>query len=317
VSGAQQAEQAALAAQAHAYADQWRHRVLGAIFNLLPRLPVAASSALVRRSRAEIPDETVRQRCNVVPSSEAGVPVVWLNRERSANGVIVYIHGGAFVAGPAQLEWHWLSSLSNRNAMAAVGILYRKPPDHPFPAALDDTVACIRSMCTRRELRARHWVLAGGSAGGGLAVSTMRALLDLHLMSPAGLLLMAPWVDLALKGAGVAEAEAVDPLLSRRWLGWAAASYAGQVPLADPRLSPLHAVLQGFPRTRIDIGTRDIFLPDCRRLRDRLLAANVLVDHVEQSGGVHSYPFNTDRPEAEVALVAQARWVAERLRDWR
>ncbi|MCW3014160.1 MAG: mlhB, partial [Solirubrobacterales bacterium] len=150
----------------------------------------------------------------------------------------------------------------------------------------------------------------GGSAGGGLALATHRALLDRGADGPSGLLLTAPWVDLVLAAPELAASEKADGFLRRSWLGWAARLYAAGTPLDDPRLSPIHASFAGFaPAAHLDVGTHDLFLPDVRRLRDKLAAAGVDVTYVEQPGGRHTYPLFLERPEAQATVAAQARWL--------
>ena len=304
---------AALARAANAFADSPGMRRAGRMASLLPRFPKWLANRVIRGMRENTPGKAVRQRARVVDTSYAGVPVSWINRDRRANGVIIYIHGGAYVLGPTADEWNWLTTLAERTNTAAVGIVYRMPTDHPFPAALDDAVAAVKALVQSGALPRDRWILLGGSAGGGLATATMRSLLD-QGVSPRGLLLLAPWVDLLMQDSATVAQDERDPFLSRNMLGWAARLYAGRTPIADPRISPINASFTGFPPTYIDVGTRDLFLPQDRLLRDRMRAAGVGVTYVEQDGGVHVYAQARGRPEAAVSIAAQAAWIAAQLR---
>ena len=307
------ADEQRTAAAAAAFARSRVLRAIGRVAAFGPRLPRRLVGPVLKLLRAERPPVSVRWAMPHARASAGGVRCVWLNRDRRDRGVLVYLHGGAYIVGPAASEWHWLATIARRTGVAAIVVLYRMPPRDPFPAAFDDAAAAVAALLERGELRPDRWILAGGSAGGGLALSALRLLLDRGASPPAGLLAVAPWVDLELAGPGVPDADALDPILGRGWLRWAAGLYAGAVPLEDPRLSPLGASFAGFPPTRVDVGTRDLFLPDNRRLRDRLVADGVRVDYREQPGGVHTYPQFVFRPEARAALDVQARWVRERL----
>jgi acetyl esterase/lipase len=263
----------------------------------------------IKAMRENTPGAAVRMRASVLDTSYNGVPASWINRERRQNGVIVYIHGGSYVMGPSSNEWMWMRLLSDRTNMAALGIIYRMPPEYPFPAALDDAVAAVVAAIDSRDVPRDRWVLAGASAGGGLAASTVRVLLD-RGYAPLGLLLMAPWVDLAMY-----DSVTVTPDdQAHTTLAWAAHYYAGRTSLADPRISPINSSFTHFPPTYIDVGTRDGFLQQDRLLRDRMRAAGVSVTHIEQEGGDHVYSMLHDRPEAAVSMKKQAEWIVSLLR---
>jgi acetyl esterase/lipase len=300
---------AALEAAANAFADSPELRAYGAYFDAIPTLPREQAYSLIRSIRTNQPPAQVRARAAVLDTAVGGVPVSWIDRSRRASGLIVYVHGGGYIAGPGPDEWIWITELASRTSSAAVGIVYRMPPDAPFPAAFNDAVAAVMAMSRAGDLPANRWILAGGSAGGGLAVATMRALLDQGVTRPAGLLLEAPWVDIAMTNPDLAASDAADPVLSRGWLGWAAELYANGTRLDDPRLSPVNASFSGFPATLLDVGTRDMFLPDVRRIRDRLRSAGAQLEYIEQPGAVHTYSQNLTRPEGQVGVAKIVKWL--------
>jgi acetyl esterase/lipase len=260
-----------------------------------------------RGQRMNLPGEDIRTRVHVVDTAAGGVSVVWLARERRDNGVIVYLHGGAYRAGPFPGEWAWLSALADRTQTAAVMVNYRLAPEHPFPAALDDAVAAIRSLSLPRD----RWILAGASAGGGLALATVRALIDDHNTPPAALLLQAPLVDMTLENPRLPQADSADTALDAQSLRRALRDYSKQTPLSDPRLSPLFLSFEDFPPTRLEIGTRDLMWPDNQRLRDRLLAFGVRLDYIEERDAPHVFAHRLPLPEAGRALHTGARWIKQ------
>jgi acetyl esterase/lipase len=117
-----------------------------------------------------------------------------------------------------------------------------------------------------------------------------------------GVTVIAPWLDLSISNPEVDKVEPYDPWLRRPGLRPLAAAWAGGVPLQDPRLSPLFGDLTRLPPLQILVGTRDITLPDCRLLRDRLPSTVPLTYH-EQPGAVHVYPL-LPVPEARAGRQA-------------
>jgi len=142
---------------------------------------------------------------------------------------------------------------------------YRLAPEHPHPAALQDCVAAYRSLIDA-GIPPRQTVVAGDSAGGGLAVALAVSLRDAVVPLPAALVCMSPWVDLALTGDSLRTRAPVDPVCSLTDSRFHARLYVGD---ADPRavlISPIHADLRGLPPLLIHVGDREILLSDAMRL---------------------------------------------------
>ena len=115
----------------------------------------------------------------------------------------------------------------------------------------------------------------------------------------AGLLLIAPWLDLAMTNPEVDEIEPTDPWLTRAGLHPIARSWAGDLSVDDPRVSPLHGDLADLPPVEVWVGTRDITLPDCRELGARMPSSASFALHVED-GAIHDYPL-LPAPEGRAA----------------
>jgi len=291
-------------------ADHWAYRLLGRVIRIIVcRLPSPWVASLFKRARLNRPGEAVSSATEVIHATAGHVPVVWLSPGQQHNGVLVKLHGGAYVSGPIGNEWTFLDNLQKRCSMAAAMVIYRMPPEHPFPAALEDALIAIIAMQKSGGLREGEWILSGDSAGGGLALAVVSRMIALGRALPAGLVLTAPWVDIAMNNPAIEASERADGLLSRAWLGWAARQYAGDRTLEDPLLSPIFGSFAGFPPVHINIGTRDIFLPDVRQLKQNLLDAGVRVHYIEQEGGTHAYPVAVHTPEAQATIRSQVEWI--------
>ncbi len=187
---------------------------------------------------------------------------------------LLYLHGGAYVCGSARTHRALTTQLAVRLGAEVLAPDYRLAPEHPFPAALEDAVAAWRVL--RAEAPERPLVLAGDSAGGGLALATALRLRELGEPLPPCLVLFSPWVDLSL--AGLAEAAPPgEAMLCRAWLqASATALLAGQSP-QQPLASPLLADLRGLPPLLVQVGSDELLLPDAQRLAVHAEAAGVQV----------------------------------------
>jgi acetyl esterase/lipase len=193
--------------------------------------------------------------------------------EIRSDAVLVYLHGGAYVVGAAQLHWWLLSRLCHDTGSLGVMVDYRLAPEHPFPAALNDAVAVLNDLADVHG--ANNLVVLGDSAGGGLAVATAMRLRDDGQAVPGKLVLLSPWLDIALDDPDITALEKMDSVLARNGLAEAGKWYASGADLKAPYLSPVRGNLRGLPPMLLQIGTREILLPDCRTFRDKALEQGV------------------------------------------
>jgi monoterpene epsilon-lactone hydrolase len=147
------------------------------------------------------------------------------------------------------------------------------PPDHPYPAALDDCIAVYRRLL---EVQPPARIVVGGaSAGGNLAAALMHRARDVGLPLPGALVLLTPEADLTESGDSFATNLGIDPVLRSR-LSESIALYAGDHDLTHPYLSPLFGdFTPPFPPTFVQAGTRDLFLSNAVRMHRKLRAAGV------------------------------------------
>lgn len=242
-----------------------------------------------------------------------GVAGEWFLPVAPGAGVILYLHGGAYVLGSVASHREFLVRLANATRAKVLAIEYRLAPEHPFPAALDDAVSAYRWLLTQ-GLSPADLLLAGDSAGGGLALAALLALRDEGAPLPAGAICLSPWVDLALTGASVREKAHLDPILTAPSLEKCARLYAAGHALTAPLISPLYAALDGLPPLLILAGTDEILADDASRIAANARLAGVAVTLEVWEGLFHVFPITPFLPESREALARIAAFVTEALR---
>lgn len=228
----------------------------------------------------------------------------WL-RPRGAHPtrVLLYLHGGGYVLGSLNTHRSLVGSLAQRTGLNALTINYRKAPDHPFPAALDDAKRAYRWL-VRHGHRPHDIVVAGDSAGGGLALALLLALREAGEASPAAGVGLSPWTDLnlpitALRRIAREEALLLEALQMRTW----GPLYAHKTDLSHPLLSPAQADLHGLPPLLIQVSTAEMLYDDVVKFVDKARAAGVAVTLQPFEGLVHWWHlFWRVVPEARQAL---------------
>ena len=194
------------------------------------------------------------------------------------------IHGGALVTGGGECCRITGIMTAVRLGVVTWAVDYRMPPDHPYPAPLDDCLTAYGELV--REYGAGHVVVGGTSAGGNLAAATILRARDEDLPLPAAAVLLTPEVDLTESGDSFATNIGLDNLLTQRQMP-ANLLYAGGHDLTLPYVSPLFGdFTKGFPPTFLRTGTRDLFLSNTVRMHRALRNAGVQAElHVQEAGG--------------------------------
>ncbi len=198
----------------------------------------------------------------------------WVSVPESDPGrVILYLHGGGYVIGSNVGYREFASRLARACAARVLLINYRLAPENPFPAAVDDATAAYRYLL-QQDIEAQRIMVAGDSAGGGLALATLVALRDAGDPLPACATCFSPWVDLECTGDSAEEGAVDDPMVAVEGLKEMGLHYAAGN-LREPLAAPLHANLAGLPPLLVFVGTREVLLADSTRIVDNARSAGV------------------------------------------
>lgn len=245
---------------------------------LEPGLAVATDSWEVAREKmiavhpTEYPDDVSVERLTL-----AGVPCAWVDTPEAAgaNRSMLFVHGGAFFATGIIHYIPYAAQLSRKFLARILVFEYRLAPEHPFPAALDDSVAVYRAA-REQGLDPARTGFVGDSCGGGMALAAMCTLRDAGDRLPACFVGLTPWLDAAQTGDAACNPRGVDPFVEAAWIRERFRTYAGSdAKLDDPRLSPIEANLAGLPPIYLGVGQIDTTSDDSTRL-----AANAARDGV-------------------------------------
>ncbi|WP_333684163.1 alpha/beta hydrolase [Pontibaca methylaminivorans] len=239
----------------------------------------------------------------------AGLPALRIDPARQAGGVILYLHGGAYILGSPDTHAALAANLVLRSGMRVWLPAYRLAPEHAFPAAFDDALTAYRALLDAGTAPERI-ILGGDSAGGGLALALIGVLPARSLPLPRAVFAFSPLADMSFSGRsfrGNARAEVMLP--AERAADMARLYLQGHDP-CDPRASPLFADLAAAPPVWLSVGDTEILLDDARRLERRLRAAGREVELHIGRDLPHAWPlFHGVLPEAGATLAQLAHWI--------
>jgi acetyl esterase/lipase len=221
---------------------------------------------------------------------------------------VYYLHGGGYVSGSCATHRAVVGRIARAAGVPAFSLDYRLAPEHPFPAAVVDAWLGYWWL-VGQGIAPQNIVVAGDSAGGGLALALLIALRDARLPAPAGAALLSPWVDLTLTAPSLAMNEPTD-FLNPAVLAASATMYLAGRAADEPLASPLYADLRGMPPLLVQVGTAEMLLDDGVRLAQRGRAAGVDVTLERWEDMVHVWHFMfLIEPRARQAIRSIAQFV--------
>jgi len=273
-----------------------------------PPADIAEQRSRIDEAMAQLPlaEGTVAE-----PFVRSGVPGIECRPVDVADDapIVLYFHGGGFRIASALAYRSYGSHLAAVLGARVLLVEYRLAPEHKFPKAVDDCFAVWESLLAE-GIDTGRIVIAGDSAGGGLAASvTMHALADGVL--PAGVICCSPWVDLTITADTYDTNAESDKLFSRTSAEEAAPAYLGGADPMNPIASPLFGDWDGAPPLLILVGDAEVLLDDSRKLAEVAKAAGVDVTLSVYPEMPHiwtmSYPAF---PEAVEGVTEMAEFVA-------
>jgi epsilon-lactone hydrolase len=242
-----------------------------------------------------------------------GVPAQWVTAPGvSAGRVVLFLHGGGYVIGSLESHRAVAARLSAAADARVLLLDYRRAPEHPFPAAVEDAGAAA-SWLISQGVEAGSLAFAGDSAGGGLAIAACVSRRDGGEPLPGALVCFSPWADLTMSGESVTTRADADVVLTAEWLAAMAGHYLQGSDPRHPLASPLFAALAGLPPMLVMVGTDEMFYDDAIRLVAAASEAGVEVTLEVFEEAVHEWMVLAPAsPEAADALAKAGAFLRSR-----
>ena len=235
-------------------------------------------------------------------------PATWVDVQGArADRVVLYLHGGAFVAETPVFHAALLARICREAGARGLMLSYRLAPEHPYPAALDDCMAAYRWLLAQ-GFEAGRIVVAGDSAGGNLTLALLLRARDEGLALPAGAVALSPVADFTFSGDSVQRNDGVDDMFSADMMDALVPVYLPQRALSThPHVSPVFGDFAGMPPLLLVVGSTELLLDDSVRVAHRCASAQLLV----WDGMPHVFPAFDFLPQARAATQRIGRFMRE------
>ena len=259
----------------------WQARGISAYLALRNRIAGRSGRLEVARERADV--EAMARMFKPIgpiqcePVSAGGVPAEWIRSPgRESRRAVLFLHGGSFISGSIASHRTLAGNVARSSDSRVLLIDYRLAPEHPFPAAVEDTLTAY-SWLLAQGLPPGQLAVAGDSAGGNLALALLIRLRDRHLPAPAAAVCFSPAPDLTFSGASWGFNAKKDLMLVKSKEHEAVRLYLRDTDIRSPLASPSFADLRGLPPLLIQVGSHEVLLSDCEGFAEKARAAGVEV----------------------------------------
>ncbi|RGY99100.1 alpha/beta hydrolase [Clostridium sp. AM58-1XD] len=226
--------------------------------------------------------------------------------------MILQLHGGGYIGPMKNVYRHFAVRYSKISFGGDVlSVDYRVAPENPYPAALLDVVEAYRWLIEEKNYRPSQIVIAGDSAGGGLALALCLYLKDHRIPLPAGVILMSPWTDLTLSGDSYRENYEIDPLFGNSTDNMLYDSaYIGEHDPREPYISPIYGDFKKLPPMLIQVGSYEVLLSDSIAAAEKAKEAGVRRRLSIYEGMFHVFQMGLDLiPESREAWEEVAAFI--------
>lgn len=217
------------------------------------------------------------------PVQIAGMKAEWVstpNVPEGELGVVLYMHGGAFMTGSCDTHRDLAARIAQASGTRVLLFEYRLAPEDRFPAANEDCLAAYQWLL-QEGVKPEHIVIGGESVGGYLALATLLSLRDTGDPMPSAAFLLSPHTDFVRFDSSTYETNAAaDPLGNRETSRQCARIYTGLEEWNDHHLYPVGADLRGLPAILVHVGGDEVLLGECQELVRHAKTAGVTAELV-------------------------------------
>ncbi|MCB2196423.1 MAG: alpha/beta hydrolase [Bacteroidetes bacterium] len=218
-----------------------------------------------------------------------GINAEWIIPEDSdSQKLIFYVHGGGYVSGSCNDHRAVVSKFASRTNVTNLQYEYSLAPELPFPHALNDSVKVYKAVL-KKGYRAHNIIVAGESAGGGLALAMLLFLKQKNIPLPKAAVAISPWTDLSCSSDSYRTKNKVSVAPTNSWTVFSY-YYVGENEPKNPLISPLFGDLEGLPPIYINSAVDDELYEDGEKFYIKALEQGVNATFKAGHGMIHCYP---------------------------
>lgn len=223
-----------------------------------------------------------------------------INIHKSTETILLYVHGGAFISGPAKHHWDSIKTIIKQTNCGIWMCNYPKAPEHTITEISQNIDAVYQRALEMYP--SKKIILIGDSVGGTLITALAQRLIQAKKTLPQKVILICPVMDATMQNPKIKVIDSLDPMLSKVGVLSAKKMCVGDKDLSNPIISPLYGSFVGFPETVICVATHDIMYPDQLLAIEKMKDAAVDLECIEGENMPHIWPLLPVMKEAKKTL---------------
>lgn len=253
-----------------------------------------------KASKAETPPAKLFE-LHTIRSRELNKRKIWTLEPKGIepNKYILYLHGSGYSKSFQNYHWSFISTIVSSSNSTII------TPDYPLSthSTITDVFDFLLSMYQNLidTYGESNIVLMGDSAGGGMALALAELLVEKKLPQPSQIILLCPWLDVTLSNPQIDKNEPSDLILNRIVMQELGKQYVKDTSETHYLASPIYGAIKRLAPITLFIGTEDLLLADCRKLKIRAESEPMIFNYREFKGMVHNWMF-LPIPDAKKAI---------------
>ena len=241
--------------------------------------------------------EEIEIDCNLETEQFIGRKVFILTPKNTqkTNKVILYLHGGSYVAETSSDHWNFLEKVVNDTGATIILPDYPLTPKYTYKDVFTMITPLYKEII--EEVDINNLILMGDSAGGGMALALAERMGEENIQMPNKTILISPWLDVRLQNPEIDEVQKRDKELSKETLKLAGVAYAGEDGIDSYLVNPIDGNLSKLKNITILTGTNDILNPDVHVLQEKAKQIGVNIEIKEYESAGHIWIINNNSSE--------------------
>jgi len=220
--------------------------------------------------------------------------------DKNSEGLLIFIHGGAFISGPAKHHWDSIEKIAKGTNQDIWLCNYPKAPENKISTISHNIDKIYLSALEKYD--AENIILIGDSVGGTLITALTQRLVRNNQNTPDKIILISPVMDAAMANPEIEKINSIDPMLSHTGVLSAKKMCVENNDLTDPQISPLNGSFDSFPKTYLFVASNDITYPDQLSAIEKMRQTKVDLEVIFGPNMPHIWPLMPVIQEAKIAL---------------
>ena len=270
--------------------------ILGLILIILGITLLVISYYVIVDIETKVP-ESVEKTCNLRIERFIGRNLFILTpKQEKSNKVILYLHGGAYVAEATNEHWEFLENIVKDTKATVIMPDYPLTPKHTYKDVFTMITPLYKEIIDKVDKE--NLIVMGDSAGGGIATALAEKMAKENIKMPHKVILISPWLDVRLENPKIEEVEKIDNELNKEALRIAGIAYAGEDGMDSYLVNPIDGDLSKLENVIILTGTKDILNPDAKLFVEKAKEQGSIVNIKEYEGAGHIWMIEKNSPKS-------------------